>query len=99
MSLPNVLTRLTADATVIAPSERTDLIPGLVLAHQSGTFPSLAGIVLTGGYPLPDSIRRLYEGVEQDLPVVSTSLGTFATAERLSRVRGPMTKRSSNKVE
>jgi phosphate acetyltransferase len=94
-----VLSRLTPDATVIAPSDRTDLIPGLVLAHQSGTFPSLAGIVLTGGYPIPDSIRRLSEGVEQDLPVVTTTLGTFATAERLSRVRGPMTKRSLNKIE
>jgi phosphate acetyltransferase len=99
MSLPNVLTRLTPDATVIAPSDRPDLIPGLVLAHQSGTFPSLAGIVLTGGYPLPDSIRRLAEGVEQDLPVVMTELGTYATAERLSRVRGPMTKESANKIE
>jgi len=99
MSLPNVLTRLTPDATVIAPSDRPDLIPGLVLAHQSGTFPSLAGIVLTGGYPLPESIRRLAEGVEQDLPVVSTSLGTYNTAERLSRVRGPMTKDSAKKIE
>ncbi|HYP43621.1 MAG TPA: phosphate acetyltransferase [Propionibacteriaceae bacterium] len=99
MSLPNVLTRLTPDATVIAPSDRPDLIPGLVLAHQSGTFPSLAGIVLTGGYELPESIRRLAEGVEQNLPVVSTTLGTFHTAERLSRVRGPMTRYSANKIE
>jgi phosphate acetyltransferase len=99
MSLPNVLTRLTPDATVITPSDRTDLIPGLVLAHQSGTFPSLSGIVLTGGYPLPESIRRLAEGVEQDLPVVETTLDTFATADRLSRVRGPMTKESANKIE
>jgi phosphate acetyltransferase len=99
MSLPNILTRLTPDATVIAPSDRPELIPGLVLAHQSGTFPSLAGLVLTGGYPLPESIRRLAEGVEQDLPVVMTELGTYATAERLSRVRGPMTKESANKIE
>ena len=39
MSLPNVLARLGPDVTVIAPSDRTDLIPGLMLAHQSGTFP------------------------------------------------------------
>ena len=39
MSLPNVLDRLSPDVTVIAPSDRTDLIPGLMLAHQSGTFP------------------------------------------------------------
>ncbi|MFC7619900.1 phosphate acetyltransferase [Microlunatus sp. GCM10028923] len=99
MTLPNVLDRLTPDATVITASDRADLIPGLVLAHQSGTFPALAAIVLTGGYPLPDSIRRLARGIEQDLPVLLTELGTFDTAERLSRVRGPMTKDSTTKIE
>jgi phosphate acetyltransferase len=99
MSLPNVLDRLRPDVAVIAPSDRTDLIPGLMLAHQSGTFPTLAGILLTGGYPIPDSIRRLSAGVEQDLPIALTDLGTYTTAERLMRVRGPMTKSSTNKIE
>ncbi len=99
MSLPNVLDRLHPDITVIAPSDRTDLIPGLMLAHQSGTFPALAGILLTGGYQLPDTIRRLSEGVQQDLPIALTGLGTFTTAERLMRVRGPMTRDSTNKIE
>ncbi|WP_375424326.1 phosphate acetyltransferase [uncultured Friedmanniella sp.] len=99
MSLPNVLDRLGPDVAVIAPSDRTDLIPGLMLAHQSGTFPALAGILLTGGYPLPDSIRRLSAGVESDLPIALTDLGTFTTAERLTRVRGPMTKTSTRKIE
>jgi phosphate acetyltransferase len=84
---------------VVAPSDRTDLIPGLMLAHQSGTFPSLAGIILTGGYEIPETIRRLSEGVEQDLPIALTDAGTFATAERLSRVRGPMTSASTKKIE
>ncbi len=99
MSLPHVLDRLVADVAVIAPSDRTDLIPGLMLAHQSGTFPPLAGILLTGGYQFPESIRRLSEGVQQDLPIALTDLGTFTTAERLMRVRGPITKDSSRKIE
>jgi phosphate acetyltransferase len=70
-----------------------------MLAHQSGTFPPLAGILLTGGYQLPDSIRRLAEGVQQDLPIALTDLGTFTTAERVMRVRGPITKDSSRKIE
>jgi phosphate acetyltransferase len=99
MSLPHVLERLTPDVAVIAPSDRTDLIPGLMLAHQSGTFPPLAGILLTGGYEIPETIRRLSEGVEQDLPLAMTDLGTFTTAEKLMRVRGPITKDSSRKIE
>jgi phosphate acetyltransferase len=99
MSLPNVLERLRPDVAVIAPSDRTDLLPGLMLAHQSGTFPALAGIILTGGYDLPDTIRRLSEGVEQDLPIALSDHGTFTTAERLMKVRGPMTKSSTVKLE
>jgi phosphate acetyltransferase len=99
MSLPNVLPRLRADDTVIMASDRPELIPGLMLAHQSGTFPRLAGIVLTGGYQIPDSIIKLSEGVSNELPIVSTDLGTFTTAERLSRVPGPMLKTSTKKLE
>ena len=99
MSLPNVLPRLRPDITVIAPSDRAELIPGLMLAHQSGTFPRLAGIVLTGGYPIPESIIKLSEGVVNDLPIVSTDLGTYKTAERLTRVPGPMLKSSTKKLE
>ena len=99
MSLPHVLDRLLPDVAVIAPSDRTDLLPGLMLAHQSGTFPTLSGILLTGGYEIPESIRRLSEGAQQDLPIAMTSLGTFTTAERLMRVRGPITRDSSRKIE
>jgi len=99
MSLPHVLDRLLPDVAVIAPSDRTDLLPGLMLAHQSGTFPTLSGILLTGGFEIPESIRRLSEGVQQDLPIAMTSLGTFTTAERLMRVRGPITRDSSRKIE
>ncbi len=99
MSLPNVLSYLVADAVVITPSDRTDLLPGLVLAHQSGTFPPLAGVILTGGYPVPETILRLIDGVGADLPIALTDLGTFETAERLARVPGPMSKTSPVKVE
>ena len=89
MSLPNVLDRLIADVAVIAPSDRTDLIPGLMLAHQSGTFPPLAGILLTGGYQIPESIRRLAEGVQQDLPIALTDLGTFTHRRAADAGPGP----------
>jgi len=99
MSLPNVLTRLRTDVTVISPSDRTDLVPGLVLAHQSGTFPTLAGIILTGGYEVPEAIARLSAGVQQDLPIALTNEDTFSTAQQAMQVRGPMTKTSRNKIE
>jgi len=99
MSLPNVLSRLSTDVTVIAPSDRSDLVPGLMLAHQSGTFPTLAGVILTGGYEMPETIARLTSGVQQDLPIALTDMDTMHTAEAAMRVRGPMMESSRNKIE
>jgi phosphate acetyltransferase len=48
---------------------------------------------------MPETIRRLSEGVQQHLPIALTELGTFTTAERAMRVRGPITKDSSRKIE
>ncbi|TQM64215.1 phosphate acetyltransferase [Humibacillus xanthopallidus] len=99
MSLPNVLSRLSTDVTVIAPSDRSDLMPGLMLAHQSGTFPTLAGVILTGGYEMPETIARLTSGVQQDLPIALTDMDTMHTAQAAMQVRGPMMASSRNKIE
>jgi phosphate acetyltransferase len=99
MSLPNVLTRLREDYTVIAPGDRVEVLPALILAHQSQTFPNLAAIVLTGGYTPPDSVQQLLDGIPQELPILVTSAGTFETATRLAVVRGRLSALSSRKLE
>ena len=99
MSLPNVLTRLQEDYTVIAPGDRSDLLPALILAHQSGTFPHLSAILLTGGYLPPEPVADLIDGVQQDLPILITPNGTFETASVLSRVHGTLNAASRVKLE
>lgn len=99
MSMPNVLTRLVDDVTVIAPGDRYDILPGLILAHQSGTFPALSSIVLTGGYTPPSSVIQLIEGAGLDLPIIVTALDTFETTAVLSRVKGRMRPEAKAKVE
>jgi len=99
MSLPNVLTRIREDFTIIAPGDRSDVLPALILAHQSGTFPNLASIVLTGGYTPPDSVQQLIDGVQQDLPILVTTGGTFETASKLANARGRLTADSTVKLE
>ncbi|WP_299300195.1 phosphate acetyltransferase [uncultured Brachybacterium sp.] len=99
MSLPNVLSRLTENCTVIAPGDRYDLLPGLVMAQQSGTFPALSSIVLTGGYDVPDEVGRLISGVQQDLPIIATDLSTFETAVRVAKSRGRLDVNSPQKMD
>ena len=99
MSLPNVLSRLTENCTVIAPGDRYDLLPGLVMAQQSGTFPSLSSIILTGGYEVPDEVGRLISGVQQDLPIIASNLSTFETAVSIAKSRGRLTAGSPQKLD
>ncbi len=99
MTPPNVLNRLRPYLTVIAPGDRTDALPALLLAHQSATFPDLAAIVLTGGYEPPESIAKLVDGIKPDLPILVTQAGTFETATILGRVRGRLTADSAVKLE
>ncbi|HEX7322439.1 MAG TPA: phosphate acetyltransferase [Mycobacterium sp.] len=99
MSLPNVLTRLRPGATVIAPGDRSDLLPGLALAHQAGTHGHLSAIVLTGGYRPPAPIAALLDGLDQDLPIAVSPHDTFDTASLLADVRGRLTADSPVKVQ
>ena len=98
MTLPNILSRLVTEATVLVPSDRSDLLPGLILAHHSGSFPQLTGVILTGGYPIPENVVRLFDGMHLDLPIGMCDLGTYTTAKRVFNTEGHFTS-SVRKVE
>ena len=91
MSLSNLLTRLLPECSVIMPSDRLDLLPGLLMAHHSSAFGPLASIILTGGFDIPASVSTLLAGVEVDLPIAFTEGDTFATASKLQRINGVST--------
>ena len=98
MTLPNILTRLKPESTVILPGDRTDILTGIVLAHTSGAFPQLAAIILSGDFPLPDALERLLGTMRVDVPIGYTKLDTLPTAELLFRVEGTGTS-SARKLE
>nr|WP_210481941.1 phosphate acetyltransferase [Naasia sp. SYSU D00948] len=99
MSMVNVLPRLTEGAVVIVPGDRTEVLVAALMAQASGTFPTLAGIILNGGFELPDSIERLIEGVDLTLPIVATHLDTFQTTVRVTASRGRLAAESRVKYD
>jgi phosphate acetyltransferase len=99
MSMENVLPRLMEGGLVVIPGDRSEMLLGALTAHASATFPSLSGIVLNGGFELSPVIDRLIEGLDEDLPIVTTELGTYATAQRIAQVRGRLTATSQRKVD
>jgi len=88
MSMVNVLPRLTEEAVVVIPADRTEVLLAALLADSSGTFPRIAGIILNGPFPLPEPIVRLLDGFASSVPIITTDLGTYDTAVRVMSTRG-----------
>jgi len=99
MTLPNVLGHLSDGCVVITPGDRSDIVLAMLAAHRSDTFPSLAGVILTGGLTPEAPVWRLIEGVGPRLPIISTPLDTFTTAARLADSRGGIYVDSVRKIE
>ncbi len=99
MTMPNVLDRLFEGCVVITPADRGDVLLGLLLAHRSRTFPRPSGVVLNGGFALPEPISRLVEGLEIHVPVLTCEAGTMATAAALSGVAPRLTRTATRKIE
>jgi len=99
MSMENVLPRLLEGAIVVVPGDRSDVLLATMLADQSGTFPSVAGIILNGGFELPPQITRLIEGLHSTLPIARNELGTYDTALRITQTRGRLKLGSQRKYD
>ncbi|KAA9131188.1 phosphate acetyltransferase [Microbacterium caowuchunii] len=99
MSMVNVLPRLTESSVVVIPADRTEVLLATLLAHSSGTFPSLAGIVLNGPFPLPEDIDRLIDGLGSTLPIVATDRDTYDTAVRIMSTRGRLAADSQRRYD
>ncbi|MFG6403670.1 MULTISPECIES: phosphate acetyltransferase [unclassified Microbacterium] len=99
MSMVNVLPRLTESAIVVIPGDRTEVVLAALLANASGTFPSLAGIVLNGGFDLPEPVDTLINGLGSSLPIISTDLGTYETAVRIMNTRGRLAADSQRRYD
>ncbi|MFW7413763.1 phosphate acetyltransferase [Demequina sp. SO4-18] len=95
----HLLERLREGAVVITPGDRSDALLALLAAHAADGFPALAGIILNGGFPSSEPIRRLVDGLGSALPVIETDLGTFETARRAGATRGRLARESSLKVD
>ncbi len=99
MSMVNVLPRLTEEAVVVIPADRTEVLLATLLADASGTFPRVAGIILNGPFPLPEPIVQLLDGFTSTVPIIATDLGTYDTAVRVMGARGQISPESRGRYD
>ncbi|MEV0947919.1 phosphate acetyltransferase [Rhodococcus sp. NPDC049939] len=99
MTAEHILERLTEGAVVVAPADRSDVLLAMVNAHEAEGFPSLAGIIMSGGLSPHPTIAALLAGLEPRLPILKTALDTFDVASIAARTRGRMAVDAQRKVD
>jgi phosphate acetyltransferase len=99
MSLPHFLEHISDGDMIITPGDRADLIVGSLASRFSGTYPNIAGLVLTGSLVPEPSVLRLIDGLGgADVPVLATSADTYRAAATVASVRGVLTPESERKI-
>jgi phosphate acetyltransferase len=98
MQLRNYLTQLREDGLVITPGDRADIILGALQANLSANYPTVSGIVLTGGLLPEESITKLIEGLSEVVPIVSVDGGTFEITNRIGAIKPRIYVENSEKI-
>ncbi|MCD8411695.1 phosphate acetyltransferase [Tenacibaculum finnmarkense] len=99
MQLANFLQHLTEGSVVVTPADRSDILLATLQANISTNYPSISGIVLTGGIALNPSIIKLIEGLEKTVPILWVKEGTFAVTTKLGSVRAHIYAENVDKIK
>lgn len=99
MTAEHVLQRITENAILVVPSDRTDVLLAVLTADASANFPKLAGIVLNGGFALAEPVAQLIAGLNPRVPIIETAGNSFDTTLKITATRGQISTADPAKVE
>jgi phosphate acetyltransferase len=99
MQLPNLLDHIEEGTLIITPGDRADIIVGSLVAGYADTYPTIAGLLLTGGLRPEPQIRKLIGGLsESPSPLVSVQSDTYTTAMNLQSVPAALSPDNDRKI-
>ncbi|MCB0460398.1 MAG: phosphate acetyltransferase [Flavobacteriaceae bacterium] len=98
MQLRNYLTHLEENCLIITPGDRADIILGALQANISSNYPTISGMVLTGGIMPEPPIIKLIEGLSNIIPIMTVKEGTFDVANKIGAVRSHMYADNKQKI-
>ncbi len=88
MEVPNFLDHAEDGCLVVTPGDRADILLTTLAMNEAGTYPHVAGVVLTGGLEPPTTVTRLLDGLTvSSVPVYLTGVDTFTAAMCAADVR------------
>ncbi len=99
MELPHFLDHIEDGSLVITPGDRSDIILGSLTADMSRNYPRIAGLLLTGGMPPAEQVRRLIDGLDvAPVPILSVRTDTFTTAMNVHAVEPSIVPGNTRKI-
>ena len=99
MDVSHVLERLTAGQLAIVPADRSAMLISLMAAQASSSFPILSGLILNGGFEVAPHALRLLEGLDVNIPVITSPLDTFEAASAAGSLQGLLAHGSERKID
>ncbi len=87
MQLRHYLSRLKEKTVVITPGDRADLILGAIQADKSDAYPSISGIILTGGIKPEKPILKLIENINSTIPLIVVKPNTYETTSLIADLK------------
>lgn len=99
MNLPNFLSHIKENVLIVTPGDRGDIIIGSLQANLSTSYPKVAGIVLTAGSEPEEPIVRLINGLQNVVPIIAVSTGTFQTITEIASIKPRITPDNVKKIE
>jgi len=99
MELPHFLDHIEDGSLIITPGDRSDIILGSLTADMSRSYPRIAGLLLTGGIPPAQQVRKLLDGLDvSPVPVLSVQTDTFTTAMNVNAVEPSIVHGNTRKI-
>ncbi len=81
MSVEHLIEHFEDGDLIIVPGDRLDVILSVMYANRSSDFPSIAGIVLTGGIVPPEPFLKLLKGISNsNIAILSVPHDTYHSA-------------------
>jgi phosphate acetyltransferase len=96
MSVEHFLEHLVPGTLVLVPSDRPDIVVACLASTVSAAVPDVAGVVLTGGYPVGEPVLRLLEAAP--FPVLELPGLTHEAAASVQEVRAGLRPEDERKV-
>ncbi len=98
MQIRHFLKYVKEKTLVITPGDRADIILTALQADKSYNYPSIAGLVLSGGLIPEKPVMKLIEGVNTHVPIISVKPQTYEVATQIKSIKVQINPRDTKKI-